>query len=46
MPVHYLHVMKTLNHIYYVNTACPVPVKLLIVLLIYLHTNLTALYGN
>lgn len=41
-----LHSRETLNHIYYVNTACHAPIKLLIVPLTYLHINLIAIDGN
>lgn len=46
MTVQQLRLRETLNHIYYVNTACLAPVKLLIVPLTYLHINLIAIDGN
>lgn len=46
MTVQQLRLRETLNHIYYVNTACLAPVKLLIVPLTYLHINLIAIDEN
>lgn len=46
MTVQQLRLRETLNHIYYVNIACLALVKLLIVLLTYLHINLIAIDGN
>lgn len=46
MTVQQLRLKETLNHIYYVNTVCLAPVKLLIALLTYLHINLIAIDGN
>lgn len=46
VTVQQLHSGETLNHIYYVNTACHAPIKLLIVPLTYLHINLIAIDGN